>query len=353
MSRRASCAKSAARAGGTAGSSTNGIGRGRPGAGTGPGSEGARQARPPDRPDAGLGGRIQDHAGAVDASERTRDEIRGPAVLDDQRGRRVGHVAEERRHRGRTVRGIEGRRVHELDRARAVLEKADDRSKRLVHRSERDEGQPPTLGQGHEPDLGAEDHGERAFGADDQPRPVRVLAAEGVQVVAGDAPEQARSAEAPGERRRGGERGGWTPATTERRDRPVGQRDVERLDGVRRQPVDDRPRTGRVVPDHAAERGATGRRDVGPEGEAVRGRGAIEVVEHHPGPDAGETRVRVDVDPGEVRRWTTRPLPTACPARLVPAPRIVSGTPSAAHAASAATRSSGPSARSAPTGRRR
>ena len=161
---------------------------------------------------------------------------------------------------------------------------------------------PRRLGQGHEPDLGAEDHGERAFGADDQPRPVRVLAAEGVQVVAGDAPHQARSAEAPGERRRGGERGGWTPATTERRDRPVGQRDVERLDGVRRQPVDDRPRTGRVVPDHAAERGATGRRDVGPEGEAVRRRGAIEVVEHHAGPDAGEPRVRVDLDPGEARR---------------------------------------------------
>ena len=66
---------------------------------------------------------------------------------------------------------------------------------------------------------------------------------------------------------------------------------AQRADVVHRLAVDDGPRPGRVVADHAAEGGPAGGGHVRPEGEAERRQLAVEAVEHHarlhPHPPAG------------------------------------------------------------------
>ena len=101
----------------------------------------------------------------------------------------------------------------------------------------------------------------------------------------------------------------------------VRQHDVELVHVVDRHAVDDRVAARRVVADHAAERRPVGGRRVGPEPEPVAARGAVEVLLHH----AGATRARrasasISTIASMWReRSSTRPCPTAWPARLVPA----------------------------------
>jgi hypothetical protein len=60
--------------------------------------------------------------------------------------------------------------------------------------------------------------------------------------------------------------------------------------------VHDRVAARGVVADHAADRGPVGGRRVGPEQQAERRGGAVEVVLHHARPDAGHPRASVDLD---------------------------------------------------------
>ena len=105
--------------------------------------------------------------------------------------------------------------------------------------------------------------------------------------------------------------------------------------------VAQRPRSAGVVADHAADRAAGVGGRVGPEPQPVRrGRRAAASAWTTPGSTTARSAPR-----GRSRRSgsgaapmsTTRPGPTALPAQDVPAPRVVTGMPSARAASSTAS----------------
>ena len=168
-------------------------------------------------------------------------------------------------------------------------------------RVELEGGQGAGLGERVQPELRAGDDGQRALRAADQAREVERLGVdEGVQPVARDATDHAREpapdlipVPVPDLHR--------TPQKPRRSIRvtcappgfvPAERPEVHRLAGgqhaaqaeylVRGHPVDEAAHAGRVVPDHAPERGHVGGRSVGPEHEPVRLDHGVELALHQP-----------------------------------------------------------------------
>ena len=116
-------------------------------------------------------------------------------------------------------------------------------------------------------------------------------------------------------------------------------------------PAIQRVAAARVVADHPAERAPGVGRRVRAERQAVRLRGAAQVVEDDARLDAGRARHRVQLEdrghvPAECRGRPRRC--SAWPARLVPAPRASTGASNSAHTRSAATTSSWSSGKTTP-----
>ena len=65
---------------------------------------------------------------------------------------------------------------------------------------------------------------------------------------------------------------------------------------VGRGAVDRNVRPGRIVRDHAAERGARAGRDIRSETKAVRPQERVELIEHNAGADAHRTIIDIQIE---------------------------------------------------------
>ena len=305
-----------------------------------------RQPRLAHLPEVGLVGGLQalvhpDHAGA---SREPAGEVVGAlgqllralgVKLRGQDRRRVPAREVELPREGRLRRGeVEDHPVEHLDRDRAGGDHLVQAVERRLDRREREHDQPLRLRHRHELQLGPGDDRQGPLRADDQPREVEFPGAflpagrpdgeagnELVEVIPAHPAENSRELRRDrravlGDRRAHGPmnrpdpvvpgadgvqlRGGDRP---EGRRRAVGEDDVERPDVIDRLAVAERPGAGRVVADHAAERGAVARRDVRPEHQPERLQVRSEPVEHDPRLDPDRHLVAIDdADPVQVLR---------------------------------------------------
>src|SRR5262249_44022519 len=76
----------------------------------------------------------------------------------------------------------------------------------------------------------------------------------------------------------------------------IGQDCTQPANVIDRLAIDDGVRAGRVIADHAAEVGAARRGNVGPELQAVRGQGPVELIEHHTRLDTRRPPGRIDAE---------------------------------------------------------
>ena len=149
------------------------------------------------RPDQGLRGSVRDDPRARDRRETAGHVVRVAAVLHDQQRRGLGREPHQGPHRRRPVGRVEQGAVHQLDRRRPRLEQAEDGLERGVDRVERHQGEAPGGRLLHEAQLRAACHGEGPLRPAEHPWPVRVVARERVERVAGHPAHQARRTERP------------------------------------------------------------------------------------------------------------------------------------------------------------
>ena len=174
--------------------------------------------------------------------------------------------------------------------------------------------------EGLEREVEPREQGQRAFGADQEVGHVHRHSAETVQVVASDVSEhpwpssldliglaRVESAHPTDEIRasRGGIRCGGghrRPVDgSESHLAAVRQHCIDGPDVVDHEAIADRPRAGRVVACHAAQRCLRARGHVHGEPETVRAKSAVQLVEHHAWPDGDRAVRRVEVlDLGQV-----------------------------------------------------
>ena len=325
--RRTPRASSGSRSGGTAGSSMIASGRGSPGP-AGP----SRRALP-------IPARRTAHTAACPAGSTT---TRAPGDAPQAVGHLVRLAAQLHQELGRRA-GVERGAGHQLDGRRAVPQRPPPPPRAPRPPSRRAAG--PGRGPPGAPPAAARPPGSP---------PASPRCRRGRRGQSGSSPARASEVVArhPPQERRGPGGGGERPGRLQRRAAPgAPRRRVARVpsasvtssveDVVGGEPVRDRAGAGGVVGDHPAERRPAAGGDVRPEEQAVGAGGGVQPVEHHAGPDArGAGRRGRSRASSRAEQLTTSPAPTAWPARLVPAPRMVSGTPWSRQAATAASRSS-------------
>ena len=200
---------------------------------------------------------------------------------------------------------IEDEPIHHFDRRRPMGEDRRRRLERLEQVGELNRHDGLESRQRHQRDPGFDDDGEGAFGADRQLRHVERRGAvcgaardQRVQVVAADPPQHFRIPDldllhmlthgAPDlaitgtlQRIAGAALVELAPVERpEMRERSVREHDVLLEHVVDRLAVEHRARPGRVVRHHAADGGATRRRDVGRKAEPVLAKRRVQLVQH-------------------------------------------------------------------------
>ena len=229
---------------------------------------------------------------------------------------------------------LEDHPVEHLDGHRAGRDDLGQAIQRRGDRREREDDQPLSGGERDDLQLGRVHDGQRPLRADDQPRQVElpglVAPADGadrqardelVEVVAADPPEDLRE---PGRDRLAMPRHRVADRPVDRADEvvpgadgvqlvvgqraksrggAVGEHHVDGADVIDRLAVPQRPRAGRVVADHPADRGAVAGGDVRPEHQSQRLEVRVEPVEHDPRLDPDGHPVAIDdADPVQVLR---------------------------------------------------